>query len=256
MIKEDFFYILSSNIHHLRFESRKDAQTILSYALRFRPSSSTDDESIAISHVLDHRPEVIVALARGYEHKESSMPCGAVLREILKNEHIAELIFYDESASENEPAIRVHEINLETPQSGKGIFWQFFDWIDNAAFEASTDAFSTFRELLTRHKAVVAQYLDVNFEMFFSKYNSMLVQSKSYVTKRQSIKLLGEILLDRANYTVMTHYVELPAHLKLCMNLLKDERKMVQYEGFHVFKVSRCLCASEEARNIFPIERC
>ena len=63
------------------------------------------------------------------------------------------------------------------------------------------------------------------------------MQSPSYVTKRQSIKLLGEILLDRANYTVMTAYVDRGEHLKLCMNLLKDDRKMVQYEGFHVFKV-------------------
>ena len=65
----------------------------------------------------------------------------------------------------------------------------------------------------------------------------MLVQSDSYVTKRQSIKLLGEILLDRANYDVMTEYVDRGDHLKLCMNLLRDDRKMVQYEGFHVFKV-------------------
>ncbi len=33
-------------------------------------------------------------------------------------------------------------------------------------------------------------------------------------------------------------YVDRGSNLKLCMNLLKDERKMVQYEGFHVFKVS------------------
>ena len=35
----------------------------------------------------------------------------------------------------------------------------------------------------------------------------------------------------------MTAYVGRGEHLKLCMNLLKDDRKMVQYEGFHVFKV-------------------
>lgn len=84
---------------------------------------------------------------------------------------------------------------------------------------------------------MVAHYLDINFDIFFQKYNNILIQSSSYVTKRQSIKLLGEILLDRANYSVMTEYVARGEHLKLCMNLLKDDRKMVQYEGFHVFKV-------------------
>jgi calcium binding protein 39 len=35
----------------------------------------------------------------------------------------------------------------------------------------------------------------------------------------------------------MTTYVDSGDHLKICMNLLRDDRKMVQYEGFHVFKV-------------------
>ena len=91
---------------------------------------------------------------------------------------------------------------------------------------------------MTKHKQLVAHYLNINFDLFFQKYNSVLIQSSSYVTKRQSIKLLGEILLDRANYNVMTEYVARGEHLKLCMNLLKDDRKMVQYEGFHVFKAS------------------
>lgn len=66
----------------------------------------------------------------------------------------------------------------------------------------------------------------------------MLIQSESYVTKRQSIKLLGEILLDRANYNVMTQYVDSGDHLKIIMKLLRDDRRMINYEGFHVFKVS------------------
>lgn len=91
--------------------------------------------------------------------------------------------------------------------------------------------------MLTKHRQLVAQYLSKNFDLFFQRYNTILVQSDSYVTKRQSIKLLGELLLDRANYSTMTEYVDRGEHLKLCMNLLKDDRKMVQYEGFHVFKV-------------------
>lgn len=93
------------------------------------------------------------------------------------------------------------------------------------------------QEILTRHKNLVTGYLATNFDIFFTKFNDVLVQSDSYVTKRQSIKLLGEILLDRANYNVMMAYVESGENLKLCMKLLRDDRKMVQYEGFHVFKV-------------------
>jgi hypothetical protein len=75
--------------------------------------------------------------------------------------------------------------------------------------------------------------------MFFERYNNVLIRSESYVTKRQSIKLLGEVLLDRQFYEVMTRYVDSGDNLKLIMWQLKDDRRMVQYEGFHVFKVRK-----------------
>lgn len=94
------------------------------------------------------------------------------------------------------------------------------------------------QDILTKHKQLTATYLTTNFDLFFAQhYNPILLLSNSYVTKRQSIKLLGEILLDRANYVPMTTYVASGENLKLTMNLLKDDRKMVQYEAFHVFKV-------------------
>lgn len=80
-------------------------------------------------------------------------------------------------------------------------------------------------------------YVEANFDLFFHRFNRSLIMSNSYVTKRQSTKLLGEILLDRAYYRVMIRYVARWDNLKLCMNLLKDDQKMIQYEGFHVFKV-------------------
>lgn len=61
--------------------------------------------------------------------------------------------------------------------------------------------------------------------------------SSNYVTKRQSLKLLGEILLDRANFSVMTRYIANEANLKMMMNLLRDKSKNIQFEAFHVFKV-------------------
>lgn len=57
------------------------------------------------------------------------------------------------------------------------------------------------------------------------------------MTKRQSLKLLGEILLDRANFNVMTRYIASEANLKMMMNLLRDKSKNIQFEAFHVFKV-------------------
>lgn len=234
IIQDDILYDLARSIRLLPFEARKDAQIIFSHILRFKPTNSNDRS--AISYLVYNRPEIVVELCRGYEHPQSAMPCGTILRQALQHDVIAALVLYDQSRP-GESAVQIREVDVSQQQTGDGIFWQFFRYISASTFEVSADAFTTFREILTKHKQMVAQYLFVNFDLFFNRYNTILVQSESYVTKRQSIKLLGEILLDRANYNVMTAYVDRGEHLKLCMNLLRDDRKMVQYEAFHVFKV-------------------
>ena len=268
MLHEDLLYELAVALHNLPFEARKDTQTIFSHILRFKPPHGNSPDPPVISYIVHNRPEIIIELCRGYEHSQSAMPCGTILREALKFDVIAAIILYDQS-KEGEPAIRLTEVQPNVPQRGTGVFWRFFHWIDRGTFELSADAFTTFRvsasktsflrnypntklfpqEILTRHKSLVTGYLATNFDYFFAQFNTFLVQSESYVTKRQSIKLLGEILLDRANYSVMMRYVESGENLKLCMKLLRDDRKMVQYEGFHVFKVC-------EGRNLYDRVGC
>lgn len=72
------------------------------------------------------------------------MPCGVVLREALKHESVAAIIMYDQS-QEDERTSRLDEIDFDARQSERGVFWNFFKWIDRGAFEVSTDAFTTFR---------------------------------------------------------------------------------------------------------------
>jgi calcium binding protein 39 len=50
-------------------------------------------------------------------------------------------------------------------------------------------------------------------------------------------QLLGEILLDRTNFAVMSKFISSPDNLKLMMNMLRDKSRNIQYEAFHVFKV-------------------
>lgn len=62
---------------------------------------------------------------------------------------------------------------------------------------------SKFQELLTRHKMLCAEFLEANYDQVFTHYQQLL-NSENYVTRRQSLKLLGELLLDRHNFTVRT----------------------------------------------------
>jgi calcium binding protein 39 len=244
ILSEGLLPLLVSNIHRLPFEARKDTQAIISNVFRFRNPGSTSNEPDALKEVLRSQPGIVVNLCNGYDKKESAGACGGILKEALKWDAVAAIILYDEPQPDGKTIDIYNDVDVSKPSSGNGVFWKFFDWIDKSTFEVSADAFDCFRVILTKHKQLVSTYISTNFDLFFDRYNNILVKSESYVTKRQSIKLLGEVLLDRAFYEVMTRYVDSGDNLKLIMWQLRDERKMVQYEAFHVFKVSvdRYIC--------------
>lgn len=103
-------------------------------------------------------------------------------------------------------------------------------------FDIAPDAFANFKNLLTRHKLFSAEFLEQHYERFFSEYEKLL-HSENYATKRQSLNLLGELLSDRHNFTIMAKYISKPENLKLMMNLLQDKSHNIQFEAFHKFKV-------------------
>lgn len=108
----------------------------------------------------------------------------------------------------------------------------------NPTFDISSDAFSSLRELLLTHKAPAATHLETHFKEFFKLYNDLLqAESEDYVTTRQALRLLGEILLDRRFMRVMLPYVSDEQFLQIHMNLLRDTSKAIQADAFHVFKI-------------------
>nr|CAD7261687.1 unnamed protein product [Timema shepardi] len=82
------------------------------------------------------------------------------------------------------------------------------------------------QELLTRHKMLCAEFLEQNYDKVFSHYQRLL-NSENYVTRRQSLKLLGELLLDRHNFTV---FVANPNKPKPILDiLLRNQEKLVEF---------------------------
>uniref|UniRef100_A0A8I6AS34 Calcium binding protein 39-like n=1 Tax=Rattus norvegicus TaxID=10116 RepID=A0A8I6AS34_RAT len=106
-------------------------------------------------------------------------------------------------------------------------FRDFFKYVELSTFDIASDAFATFKVIFS---------LNQKAYKIFEDYEKLL-QSENYVTKRQSLKLLGELILDRHNFTIMTKYISKPENLKLMMNLLRDKSPNIQFEAFHVFKV-------------------
>ncbi|CAD6187432.1 unnamed protein product [Caenorhabditis auriculariae] len=202
--------VLPMLIKHLcrfDFESKKDVAQIFNNLLRRQIGT----RSPTVEY-LGARPEILISLTNGYERAEVASVCGSMLRESIRHDHLAKILLYSDA------------------------FQKFFPYVQSEIFDIASDAFSTFKDLVTKHKTLCAEYLDGHYDAFFGEYQKLL-NSKNYVTRRQSLKLLGELLLDRHNFNVMTKYISNPENLKLMMELLRDKSRNIQFEAFHVFKV-------------------
>jgi len=195
------------NLPKLDFETRKVVITIYTALLR----RNVEGKHPFVEHLVSS-PEVITQIVAGYKDNNVWQHCGILLRETIRYEALTKLMLSSE------------------------IFNEFFVLVELPKFDIAIDAFSTFKELLTKHKEIIAKFLEDNYDKFFEGYTKLLL-SNNYVTKRQSLKLLGELLLDRTNFSVMTRYISQRANLKLMMNLLSDSSRTIQFEAFHVFKV-------------------
>ncbi|ORX64457.1 Mo25-PA [Basidiobolus meristosporus CBS 931.73] len=205
--KVELLQLLVMKLPALEFETRKDVVSIFGMLLR---------RQIASRHptvdYLSEKSHTLFAILHGYGNPEIALCCGSILRDCAKYPPLAKGL-------------------LESPE-----FYKFFKYIESDTFDISSDAFSTFKDILTRHKELTPAFLIKDYDKFFDNYNGLLM-SPNYVTKRQSLKLLSEILLNRANFQVMTKFIGYSENLKMIMNLLRDPSKNIQIEAYHVFKI-------------------
>jgi calcium binding protein 39 len=193
------------NMKHFEFEARKDAAQICSFLLRQKQQEAVE--------YVERNQEILQLLVKGYEDQEVALNTGSILRECIRHQQLCERVLMTAT-----------------------LFEPFFEYVQLATFDVASDAFATFKLLLTKHKQMCAKFLEQNFDRVFAKYN-VLLESKNYVTKRQSLKLLGELLLDRSNFKVMMLYISSTENLRIMMNLLRGQTKAIQFEAFHVFKI-------------------
>ncbi|XP_042520522.1 putative MO25-like protein At5g47540 isoform X1 [Macadamia integrifolia] len=206
--RENTLRLLIICLPKLSLESRKDATQVVANLQRQQVHSR-----LIASDFLEANKDLLDILVSGYENTDMALHYGAMLRECIRHQSIARYV-------------------LESDHMKK-----FFNYIQLPNFDIASDASATFKELLTRHKSTVAEFLTKNYDWFFAEYNSRLLESTNYITRRQAIKLLGDMLLDRANSTVMMRYVSSKDNLRILMNLLRESSKNIQLEAFHVFKL-------------------
>ena len=205
----DLMYNLILNLRNIEFDSRKIVVLLFNSLLKRK----VGNRSPTVDYLLS-RHKIIVALMRGPETPEISLNTGLMLREAIKHEAVARSVLYDP------------------------LFWKYFDYVNTDSFETSTDAFATLNDLLAQHKQLVGSFFsnDQIVSKFISGINK-LITNGNYVTKRESTKLLADLIMIKLNYNLMTKYVNDVENLKIIMLILGDRSKNIQLEGFNVFKV-------------------
>merc|ERR1719181_2568156 len=188
----------------LDFEARKDVMRLFNHILQFGTAP-------LFEYVRNHG-QMLQLLLDGCGNAEVALHCNMMLRSCTRH---AELV------------VCLLEADFATG---------LLKLTQNKTFDISSDAFSSLRELLLTHKAAAAAHLEAHFREFFLPYNELL-QAEDYVTKRQALRLLGEILLDRRFMKVMLSYVSDEQFLQIHMNLLRNCSKAIQADAFHVFKI-------------------
>ncbi|KAL4271473.1 hypothetical protein GQ457_13G015120 [Hibiscus cannabinus] len=205
--KEDVISLVIHKLPTLGWEVRKDLVHCWSILLKQQV-----DSTYCCVEYIEKNLELLDFLVVCYDNKEIAVNCGNMLRECIKFPSLAQYIL--NSAS----------------------FVLFFKFVELPNFDVASDAFSTFKDILTKHSSLVAEYLNVHYDEFFDLYEKLLTSS-NYVTRRQSLKLLSDFLLEAPNSQIMKRYILEVRHLKIMMTLLRDSSKNIQISAFHIFKV-------------------
>lgn len=215
--QSDLLYDLLIHFADLEFEARKDVALLFATCLR----RSSDNKFTTVDYLVT-KPRIISVLLRTAElsiNKPNSntifLTVGGIVTECLKYEQLCRIIIKD-------------------PQ-----LWRYFEFALMGSFEISTESMQILNDVFTVHKKLVATEFfnqETKSQKFVHKINKLMAHG-NYVTKRQSVKLLSTLILNRSNNQLMTAYINSPENLKLIMILLSDRSKNLQIESFNVFKV-------------------
>ncbi|KAI5349666.1 PREDICTED: calcium-binding [Prunus dulcis] len=205
--KEGVLDLLIHKLPILGWEARKDLVHCWSILLKQKV-----DSTYCCAEYIENHLELLDFLVVCYDNKEIALNCGNMLRDCIRFPTLAKYVL--ESAS----------------------FVLFFKFVELPNFDVASDAFSTFKDLLTKHGTVVSEFLTAHYDEFFDLYEKLLT-SPNYVTRRQSLKLLSEFLLETPNSHIMKRYILEVRYLKVMMTLLKDSSKNIQISAFHIFKI-------------------
>ncbi|QDZ20333.1 Mo25-like protein [Chloropicon primus] len=194
----------------LNLEVCKDITTCINTAVAYTSADSLTRPGV---EYLKENQDIFDILSAGFQDDSTALHCGNILRECSRSVELCKIMVLEPGR----------------------VLWNLFEYAECAEFSVQSDVFDTLRELLLKHNEVTSQLLVDKYDRVIEEYTKLLM-SEAYMTKKLGLGLLGKLLLEHLQGS-MLKYINDPKNLMLMMNLLRDKAPSIQYEAFHVFKV-------------------
>lgn len=176
----DLLFCLIASMDKINFETRKEVVAIAIGLLKRQTGSRFSTVDFLTSHFY-----IVEHLYSGYKQEQIALNCGMILREAFKFNVLTEMLFTC------------------------AWVWNIFEYAKLPEFHVSSDAFATLREVLVRNKSLSNAFIQAKYDKFLLHLNE-LMHSEDYVLKRQTLKLIGELVSDKQCYELLPRLFLLP----------------------------------------------
>uniref|UniRef100_A0A6S8AE18 Uncharacterized protein n=1 Tax=Aplanochytrium stocchinoi TaxID=215587 RepID=A0A6S8AE18_9STRA len=215
-LKLDLPLRLLESLAVVTFESRKRICLIISELFHLQQSEEFPEVAVLVTKYCSPRSRMLVrTLVNLYAKEHLSLLCGSMLRSSLEYQ-----IFYKETLTDDLYVMKTF----------------FTTYMVSSCFDVVSDAFSTFKCILTQDPELVSSFLDINYDTVTQSVNGTLL-SNNYVSIRWSLELLFDILLERRNHNFLMKYIRDKSNLVLIMQLMNVESPMISLSAYKIFKV-------------------
>eukprot|EP01083_Nonionella_stella_P093410 261785_1 len=204
--ESELLVIILRNLESFSLQTQKEVVKIFAFFLR-RGRQNGIVEYI-VSHV-----EIVDLLVTGYQNDKIALHCGPILRECILHKDLCEIL------------LQMTYVEI------------FAKCVQNPNADAASDAFLTFRALLTKNRSMVFKFFDKHYEDIFDEVFVILLNVDNFVTRKKTLSLLHDILLEKKNQKYLFRYVNDAKHLQRTMKLLRIKSVVMQFAVFDVFKL-------------------
>lgn len=163
--------------------------------------------------LLDKTNGILQALMDGFDDEDTGSKINEILSEFIREKKVASMVLND-----------------------KKMLSTLFTYMQSKRFELTANSFKILHTLLFKHPEMSSAFLQNNFDTFVGLCNRLLT-SRLYITLRQSLQLLGEVLLTRSNSAFMMKYTASKKQLMVTLQSLSHKQPTVVLESFHIFKI-------------------